>query len=86
MKPPTLTLERLGRQELPVGALLIIESIEQHIRIDPPVQPRILKDRERFLRVMRRRVIASLGTVVTRFLGVDRVRSGRVRGREETLR
>lgn len=56
VEAPTLTLQRLCRKVLLICPLLVVEGIEQAVSIDPAVQPRVVKDPQRLLRIMRRRV------------------------------
>ena len=44
MEAPALALERLGRQVLLVGSLLVVEGVEQAVGVDPAVQSGIVED------------------------------------------
>lgn len=53
MKPPTLILERLSCQILLIAPLLVVEDIEQCVRVDASVKRRVLKDGKRLLGELR---------------------------------
>jgi hypothetical protein len=44
VETPALALERLRRQVLLVGSLLVVEGVEQAVGVDPAVEPGIIED------------------------------------------
>ena len=86
VEAPTLALERLGGEVLLEGALTIVEGEEERVSVGAGVESRVLEERQRLLRVVRRRVELALGPVRPRPIRVDRVRPGRVRRRQQPSR
>ena len=52
VEPPALALEGLGSQVLLVSPLTVVEGVEQRVCIDSIVESCIVKDVQRFLRVV----------------------------------
>ena len=52
VEAPALALQRFGRKELLVGALAVVEAVEERVRVDAAVEAWIVEDAEGFLRVV----------------------------------
>jgi len=71
VEPPALTLELFGSKVLLVGALAVVEYVEERVYIYALIQTRVVENGERLLGVMSRSVVLCSWLVMTRLLGVN---------------
>jgi len=73
MEPPALTLELFSGKVLLVGALAVVEYVEERIYVYALVQTRVVENGKRLLGVMSRGIVLCSRLVMTRLLGINRV-------------
>ena len=78
VEPPALVFECLCCKVLLIGTLLVVEDIEERVRVDAGIQSRIVKYRQWLTRKLRVRVELDIRVVVPGHLCVQRLRFARL--------